>query len=303
VVAWVLLSVVSFTACSGASATATSETTSTGGRLVWGRHDADTLTNMTANADGSDQTVVLPGVSAEQLKFSPDGSHLALALDPTVPGDPVTTGIASADGSGLHELRIGGPGFNAACIYWSPDADRLACEAWDAHDPSVRGIYTVRSSDGGKLQRLTTGVQVPCGWSPDGSHLAYLQPVHGDEDRSFLHIVATDGSGTSQRVGSQLYSGLWCDWSPVDQTILTEQDGLLWLVSLDGSQTPIDLKLPASTLMRASRPSFSPDGESVVLSGDVGDGQTDIYTARIDGTDVRQITMTPGGEEFADWGP
>jgi Tol biopolymer transport system component len=102
---------------------------------------------------------------------------------------------------------------------------------------SVRGIYTVRSSDGGKLQRLTTGVQVPCGWSPDGSHLAYLQPVHGDEDRSFLHIVATDGSGTSQRVGSQLYSGLWCDWSPVDQTILTEQDGLLWLVSLDGSQT------------------------------------------------------------------
>jgi Tol biopolymer transport system component len=55
--------------------------------------------------------------------------------------------------------------------------------------------------------------------------------------------------------------------------------------------------------MRASRPSFSPDGESVVLSGDVGDGQTDIYTARIDGTDVRQITMTPGGEEFADWGP
>jgi len=28
----------------------------------------------------------------------------------------------------------------------------------------------------------------------------------------------------------------------------------------------------------------------------------DIYTAKTDGTDLRPVTNTPQGEEFADWG-
>ena len=31
-------------------------------------------------------------------------------------------------------------------------------------------------------------------------------------------------------------------------------------------------------------------------------GQKDIYTARADGTDLRQVTNTPDNEDFADWG-
>jgi hypothetical protein len=31
-------------------------------------------------------------------------------------------------------------------------------------------------------------------------------------------------------------------------------------------------------------------------------GHVDIFTAKADGTDLRQLTNTPQGEEFADWG-
>jgi Tol biopolymer transport system component len=271
------------------------------GHLVWGRYDPDGVTIMTSAEDGSGPTPLFTGMSVEQPTFSHEGSELAVAVDGK---DRVTTGIAVADGTGLRELEIGPSTFSAACVYWSPTDERLACEGWDDGDPSAQGIYTVRASDGGDLQRVTSGGAVPCGWSPDGTQIAYLRPVGGDENKSFLYVVAADGSGTPQRIGADLFSGLTCDWSPVDRTIVTEWDGSLWLVSLDGSRTPISIATPSDgPQLSASRPSFSPDGRSVVFSGDAGDGQTDIYTVHVDGSDLRRITATQQGEEFADWGP
>jgi Tol biopolymer transport system component len=289
-------------ACGGnASGATTPDPATPGGHLVWGRHDPAAVTIMTSEADGSQPTQLFSGMSVEQPKFSHDGNEIAVAVDGK---DRVTTGISAADGTGFREFKIGPSTFSAACVFWSPNDERLACEAWDERHPAARGIYTVRASDGGDLQRVTSSLDVPCGWSPDGTQIAYLQQVGGDENTSYLYVTAADGSGQPQRIGSELYSGLWCDWSPVGQTILTEQNGGLWLVSMDGTRTPISIELPADfSHLGASRPAFSPDGGSVVFSGDLGDGQTDIYTARIDGTGLRKITTTAAGEEFADWGP
>lgn len=286
-------------ACRGSSSEATPLASPTSaGRLVWGRYDPAGITIMTSGADGSQPAQLFAGRSVEQPKFSHEGSEIAVAIDGA---DRVTTGIASADGAGFRELRIGPATFSATCVFWSPTDERLACEGWDDSRPAANGVYTVRASDGGDLRRLTNG-GVPCGWSPDGTQLAFLRPVHGDENKSFLYVTAADGSGQPQRIGSQLYSGLWCDWSPVDQTIVTEQGGWLWLVSLDGTRVSIPTESDGRPMI-ASRPSFSPDGSSVIFSGDTGDDQTDIYTIRIDGSDLRQITDSPEGEEFADWGP
>jgi Tol biopolymer transport system component len=286
-------------ACQGSGSSTSPRAASSGGHLVWGRYDPGGLAIMTSLPDGSGQTQILTSETVEEPRFSPDGAQIAMAVDGA---DRVTTGIAAADGTGFRGLTVGRATFSAACVFWSPDGGRLACEAWEEGHPAESGVYTVRASDGGGLRRLTRG-GMPCGWSPDGTQLAYLLPQHGDENRSLLYVVPSDGTGQPQRIGSELYSGLWCDWSPVDQTILTEQDGSLWIVALDGTRSAVDLQPPAGgSQASASRPSFSPDGGSVIFSMDVGDGQTDIYTARIDGSDLRQITATPQGEEFADWG-
>jgi len=51
------------------------------------------------------------------------------------------------------------------------------------------------------------------------------------------------------------------------------------------------------------QPSWSPNGKRIVFALYLASaGQVDIFTARADGTDLRQVTNTPDGEEFADWG-
>jgi Tol biopolymer transport system component len=51
------------------------------------------------------------------------------------------------------------------------------------------------------------------------------------------------------------------------------------------------------------QPSWSPNGKRIVFSLYLAStDKVDIFTARADGTDLRRVTNTPEGEEFADWG-
>jgi TolB protein len=235
----------------------------------------------------------------EQPKWSPDGSTIAVA-GPN--GDQIVGGLIAADGTGFHLFAPPDRTLNAACVLWSPDGIRLACEVWDDDHPGRHGVYTVRAADGGDLQRVTRGRDIPCAWSPDGSQLVFMRSG-SDEDRFFLMIARSDG-GWERRLGFVEVGGA-CDWSPDGRTILTELDGSLLLVDLDGKVNPIHIQAPAgATYTWSSRPAFSPDGSSIVFSFDAGDGQADIYTIRTNGSDLTRITDTPNdGEEFADWGP
>jgi Tol biopolymer transport system component len=68
-------------------------------------------------------------------------------------------------------------------------------------------------------------------------------------------------------------------------------------VSLEGKVT----KIPVKGVVTSA--TFSPDGSSIVLSLHPGDHRTDLYTMRVDGSHLTQITKTPEDEEFGDWGP
>jgi hypothetical protein len=46
------------------------------------------------------------------------------------------------------------------------------------NDPSVDGVYTVRSSDGGDLKRITNGPDVPIDYSPDGRQIVFGRAAH-----------------------------------------------------------------------------------------------------------------------------
>lgn len=290
----------------GAPTSATSDAPSASsrpqGHLVWGYWDAeDNLHMSTANADGTNTRPLLPDLGwLGAPNWSPDGQQLALyvvgsgsAPTPSHPNDGrVTGGLVNADGTGFHAFESPDPTLNAACFEWSPDGDRLACEGFDDTHPARDGLYTVRAMDGRDLQPVTTHHRVGlCSYSPDGSRIAYL------EDDQSLTVVNVDGTG-KLRISDMTF-GPGCDWSPDGRTILAASDGSLWLIGLDGTTTEIPVQ---GGLSNSYGPAFSPDGSHIVFMAATDGELFDVYTMRLDGSELDQITDTPEEEDYAEWG-
>ena len=88
------------------------------------------------------------------------------------------------------------PTLFTACLQWSPDGKRLACGGFGEPDSSRNGIYTIRSSDGGGLTRMTSnpgGEDMPGDYSPDGKRLVFAR-FDQNGDPVGLYVVKTDGS-------------------------------------------------------------------------------------------------------------
>ena len=153
--------------------------------------------------------------------------------------------------SGRAVLRLGEPGWvgllrfaspdptlNLGCPAWSPDASRLAGEGFDDSNAARNGIYTVRASDGGGLTRVTTSPggdhDVLGDYSPDGRQIVFLRDNLVDEEHNTLMVVNVDGS--DPRVLTDRKVGLASRWSPDGKTILTEANGSLLLVPVDGGE-------------------------------------------------------------------
>jgi len=271
------------------------------GRLAYGRFSPAGTHVFAANTDGTDEQALLSQV-AEGPRFSPDGRRLVVVVES--PQGLIFSGFVNPDGSNFTWLDSPDPTLNLACASWSPDGSRLGCEAWDDTDVTRQGVYTVRASDGGDLTRVTTSPAGThdgyCGGhSPDGRQLLFLRADLPDEEQATMMVVNLDGSDERAVIAQKVW--LWCDWSPDGKTILTEANGSLLLVPVDGSQ-PSAIKIAADSPVRATRAAFSPDGTWIVFSRVTSTGE-DIYIMRKDGTNLHQITDTPGDdEEFGDWG-
>jgi Tol biopolymer transport system component len=271
------------------------------GRLAYGRFSPDGTHVFTAKTDGTDETALVSS-SAEGPRWSPDGRHLSVVAES--PQGLVFVGLVNPDGSDYLQFDSPDPTLNLGCFAWSPDASRLACEGWDETDLTRNGIYTVRASDGGDVKRVTTdsggGHDIPGDYSPDGRQIVFIRSTNlSDEEHSPLMVVDVDGS--HQRSMTDRKVGLACRWSPDGKTILTELDGSLLLVPIDGSK-PSPIKIEADATVAATRGAWSTDGAWIVFSR-VSSAGEDIYIMRTGGTDLHQVTDTPGqNEEFGDWG-
>ena len=272
-----------------------------GGRLAYGRFGPDGVHVFTANTDGTDEQALLPSI-AEGPRFSPDGRRLVVVIES--PQGLIFSGFVNPDGSNFMRLDSPDPTLNLGCGSWSPDGSRLGCEAWDDTDLTRQGVYTVRASDGGDLTRVTTSPAGThdgyCGGhSPDGRQLLFLRADLPDEKQATMMVVNVDGSDERPVIAQKV--GLWCDWSPDGKTILSEANGSLLLVPVDGGQ-PSAIKIDADAPVTATRASWSPDGTWIVFSRVTSTGE-DIYIVRKDGTNLHQVTNTPGqDEEFGEWG-
>ena len=185
----------------------------------------------------------------------------------------------------------------------------MAVEGFNDNDHSRNGIYLADAHDGGNIVRLTTNGQdstdVPGDWSPDGRQVAFVRGIAGQENGT-LWVVDVD-SGNARRVIPNLV-GIAVGWSPdgqwlvANRALVAGQASSFILVRPDGSDLRT-ISLPANHNW-ATGPTFSPDGTRLAFNMAVGTAdKADIYTMKIDGTEVVQITNTPNDNEyFVDWG-
>jgi Tol biopolymer transport system component len=268
----------------------------------------------TVDPDGTDQQLVYN--NSEVGQWSPDGTRIALV---TQLGPPQVRLFNVDDGSSLYfglpfDLY---PDLALFCTVWSPDGARLACEGQGQTDPSLTGVYTVRSSDGGDLQRVTsdpTGDDCPSDYSPNGKRLVITR---ANETTYALYTVKLDGSGLRQITPDGMEFN-FCNgnWSPQGNEILfsahvpnADFHSSIWVVHSDGTglrQIPVPgCGGPSSdpTTIGCFNPVWSPDGQKIAFGRNADDEQRDIYTVNADGSDLFQVTHTPDISEFnGDWG-
>jgi len=294
--------------------TAEAKTFGPNGQIAFFRNNAgDNRANHTfrMNPDGTDERALFPGTDTEHPHWSPDGTEIAMECD-SCGGVAL---IVDPDSGRSRILPTPDPSLDLGCFAWSPDGSRLACAGFDDSDQSREGIYTVRSSDGGGLTRITTQVGIPGDYSPDGTRLSFVGDFEGDG--LHIYVVNLDGSGLTPvtPTGMPLNDEIGGSWSPTGNTILfqarpaPDHRYALWTVNADGSglrQLPIPDCGGAFADPRSigcGDAVWSPDGTRIAFVRIASKThQKNIYTVRSDGTGLVQVTRT-GFQDFGpDWG-
>ena len=260
----------------------------------------------TINPDGSGERSLLVG--AESGHWSPDGSRIVIGPD------CCAERILNPDNGNYTELPTFYPnlGLFLGCNVWSPDSARLACEGF-GDQPSTDGVYTVRSTDGGNVRRVTSGADddYPGDYSPNGKRIVFLRSSF-DLGPLALYTVKLDGSDLRQLtppgMGTLLdFTG--GSWSPQGNEILfsakpsEDHRSAVFVVHADGSGLR---QIPIPTCGSASgcfEPVWSPDGTKIAFTMFLPQtGQADLYTVNADGTGPYQVTHSGLGAGLKDWG-
>ena len=269
------------------------------GQIVFGRYDAalgDTVPYV-VNPDGTGLRQLVPFV-VEGPFWSPDGRQIGLGHR-----------VIDADGTNLRTWDQTGNPFNVECWDWSPDGARMLCEGFSddqAANVQIHGVYTVRATDGGDLFRVSRVGDggIPGAYSPDGRTIAYTGTAP-DGTANALLLVDVDGSHLRRVSRLEALEPSDVSWSPDSPSILVSSQGAMYRVTVaTGEAAPVRIAGDPGAVINGGR--WSPDGTRILfkryLGGADPNPNLDLYTMRIDGTDVVRVTNDPDDDRFDDWG-
>lgn len=281
------------------------------------------LGTLVANASGSPLNGKIAYGFGDAFTINPDGSQLDQI---GVPGNTVCTAwsldstkllcnvfsdngpqpaTANPDGSDFTYLNQNLP-LDLFCLYYSPPrGSRLLCHSEGIANPADAGLYTIRSSDGRGLVRVSTslpgGFDDAYGYSPDGSRILYAQfDANGVGP---LLSVKTDGSDPIRLsppglavVDLGFYDQIGASWSPDGSQVTFAARQLsssnrfttaLYVVNANGSR----LHQIAPTSVGAISARWSPDGKLIALTGCATNcGNPQVWVVHPNGSGLRQIT-------------
>ena len=262
-----------------------------------------------------------------QPDWSRDGSKMVFQRE--YQDKPYETITVNRDGSGIRRVDPGcPPGIPSTQICeenqpaWAPDGRRIAFARAYGRLKQIRGeewievsAIAIMDADGGNVRQLTQPRRPTSSedsapvWAPNGRRIAFvrLNSTARPQDRRAIFAVNTDGSRLRRLTPWSLDAGDHPDWSPDGRRILFRAPANeefigsnLWTVRSDGTGLRKVTRFgPGAGPLSAS---FSPDGKSIVF-GLLREGRLpDIYTMRVDGSDLHRVTRSPSWESAPDWG-
>ena len=287
---------------------------SVSGKIAFERYDnaADRGAVFTIDPDGTDEAQIGLGEDVITGDWSPNGTKLVVTdFRPEGPR-PAT---ADPDGTGFTVLDpLPGTRFALACGSWSPDGHRLLCtsvnEDVEGGDPADDGVYTVRSSDGGDLRRVTVApagyVDSAVAYSPDGSRILFNR-IQQETNLGILYSVSPDGSDLVRLsspdpsvIELDSFGGISADWSPDGARVAfaafwrsspwSGRQNAIFVVNADGSCRH---QITPSGIGGISA-QWSPDGSSIAFTTKRR-SHPEVYVVRPDGTGLRPIDVPSDG--------
>ena len=307
------------------------------GRIAFLRYLNATETSgaiFTSAADGSGELqVTTPGASTldDEPDWSSDGRRLVFTRVTNAGTDHEAHQlfVVASDGTGLTPLTRGRPargnfiaGFDGTGAF-SPDGKRIAFSyAHGKVGPGATGSGQIKFSDiwvmavDGTHRRQVTHSPAYAGdaggvaWSPDGKRLVYARsnalassPAGGQA----LFIINADGSHGRQLTPWSLGADGTPDWSPatnriVFRAVVNEASGVgnFFTIKPDGTSLTKITRFAHTVI--SHKVGFSPDGKRIAFAKQATNGKNDLFTAKLNGSDLRRVTNTPVAESSPDWG-
>jgi TolB protein len=232
------------------------------------------------NTDGTEQMWLIRGSSAT---WSPDSKYMAYH--------------ASASGTGLPIKPDPGAPTSDSDIFVANVDDLMA---------RVAGPQNITNNG-------SDAIDEDADWSPDGTKIAFtshppsdnpINPIHAE-----IYVINPDGTGLT-RLTFNDYEERAPSWSPDGSRIVfmarvgTHPGNLgskfeICVMNVDGTNF---VQLTDNAVFEGT-PTFSPDGQKIVFSRDVGAGQgQELFSMNADGTNQMQLTDTVGVNLFPNWG-
>lgn len=211
---------------------------------------------------------------------------------------------------------------NQALYSWEPDMDVQYTDVFPRFSrdgklaiSDIRNLATVATAsisvmnaDGSNKKVVFSdkdGAAFVPTWSPDGQWIAFgFGGFFGARETkpAKLMMVRSDGSQQSKDLTKGLPNSGFPTWSPDGKHIVYRvwgdgDYGLREMSLADGSVKTLTTELD-------NFPAFSPSGDVITFTRrSAKTGDYDIFTMRPDGTDIKQLTTTPGNDSHSSWSP
>jgi len=220
---------------------------------------------------------------------------LAYTIASSAPGDETSIYIQELDRH--FDRSVPNQTGNEYTPAWSPNGFDFAFAS------NREGQFKIFiTSLNGTVRRLTDFPANNPAWSPDGKWIAFEAPNFDDDDNMEIYMMRADGSDVRNvtQHGSLDYNPTW---SP---------DGMqmAFLSRRDGNQSIYIQDLNTGNVRRlttfdSDQPAWSPDGTRIafVSSVDAFDGQPDIFTIDIDGSNLQNLSRHSAPDYNPSWSP
>jgi TolB protein len=170
-------------------------------------------------------------------------------------------------------------------------------------EPSKSELFVIRE-DGSGLRRLTRNAVGDYGpsWSPDGKRILFASNRDGDDE---LYVMDANGRNVRQLTRNRGRADLTGQWSPDGRWIAFASDRArpgeheIYVMRANGTGA----RRLVRTVNRPGwqdaqfSPAWSPDGNRIIFSMTVSEGNPELFVAGVDGRGLRRLTFTRGDSE------